>query len=492
MADSASAPSDKHLWFTNPTGSSFKYLVSAISNFRWPLASLKPQVAVCGFFRTLEEAQAYQARHQRYKPGTNNTIPLGPIFLALETCRLFPLAASPQRLFGADTKHMARKRDAIIRNYYRMREIEKQEVTRRKGKEDEDNVTKISDAEIKRDVRLRRSVLRRARRQAWEVLQRLEAQLVRVERLRSIVRAREEAAKDPEDADPELLDLLEKMTPAQIKEMMGGGSEAAGAGAGAGAGGSEAAGAGESEGKEEGETAVAKNSINPTPNTKQGTIEAFIQWAVKHFKAQGIEPASDEMMDEEERKEEEEAMHKLMARKSSAGAGVGQRDSGSGVGAAAGSQDDIGSSSGDGTGNSGVCDTGSQALGALPAAPAGQSYCIGTIFHDTTGAALNKALPEATGKEHVVAFFEPYGTAEEAKTSLQNAYARAFSEESMFYIRIGQWCCFDNVTDDDGDQLYREDTMQEMFEGHAKNSMLQFIEESFAHRPDILPIPTAK
>jgi hypothetical protein len=151
--------SETHLWFTNPSGSAYKYFVGAISNFKWPLASAKPQVAVCGFFKTLEEAQAYQSQHQQYKAGSNNTIPQGPIFLALETCRLFPLAASPQRLFGADVAALARKRDAIIRNYYRLREIEKQEVAARKGKEDTDpGASKVSEAEIKRDARLRRSV----------------------------------------------------------------------------------------------------------------------------------------------------------------------------------------------------------------------------------------------------------------------------------------------------------------------------------------------
>ena len=459
---------DKHLWFTNPSGGSFKYLVAAISNFKWPLASAKPQVAVCGFFRTLEEAQAYQARHQRYKPGTNNTIPHGPIFLSLETCRLFPMAASPQRLFGAETVNLARKRDAIIRNYYRMREIEKQEVTQRKGKEDADpGVTKISDAEIKRDVRLRRSVLRRARRHAWEVLQRLQAQVVKVERLRSLIRAKEESQKDPEDADPELLDLLEKLNPAQLKQIMEGststGEESAGEDSGAGEG--------------AGAAAVAKNSINPTPNTKLGSIEEYIEWARRHFRAQGIEPASEEMMDEEERKEEEAAMLRGRAKAkkvegAGAGAGAGAGEAGEVAGAGAG--------------------VGAERVGSLPPPPAGQSFCIGTIFHDQTGTALNKALPEATGKEHVVAFFEPYGTADEAKAALQSIYTKAFSEESMFYVRIGQWCCFDNVTDDDGEQLYREDTMREMFEGHSKNSMLQFIEDSFTHRPDVLPIPTVK
>jgi len=460
MADA----SDKHLWFTNPSGSAFKYLVAAISNFRWPLASAKPQVAVCGFFRTLEEAQTYQARHQQYKPGTNNTIPRGPIFLALETCRLFPLAASPQRLFGAETTHLARKRDAIVRNYYRIREIEKQEVAQRKGKEDADpGVTKISEDEIKRDVRLRRTALRRARRHAWEVLQRLEAQVVRVERLRSIIKAREEAEKDPEDADPELLDLLEKLTPLQIKQLMKKGKE------------EEEAGEGEGEGKVEAEadssTAVAKNSINPTPNTKLGTIEEYIEWARQHFRAQGIVPASEEMMDEEERKEEEEAMLRGRAKARSE---QQEQAAGAGAGAAAAGEGCV------------------VPVGSLPPAPSNQAFCIGTIFHDTTSKALNKALPDAAGKEHVVAFFEPYGTAEEAKSALQSIYTRAFSEESMFFVRVGQWCCFDNVTDDDGEQLFREDTMQEMFEGHSKNSMLQFIEDSFTHRPDVLPIPTAK
>lgn len=464
----ASAASDKHLWFTNPSGSAYRYLVAAVSNFRWPLASAKPQVAVCGFFKTLEEAQAYQARHQQYKPGTNPQLPRGPIFLCLETCRLFPMAASPQRLFGAEVAALARKRDAIIRNYYRIREIEKQEVAARKGKEDtEPGVGKVSEAEIKKDARLRRGVLRRARRHAWEVLQRLETQLIRVERMRGILKAREEAEKDSEDVDPELLDLLEKLTPLQRKQLMGGAPAA-----------KETAAAGEGEGESDAASLpTATNTINPTPNTKLGTIEQFIEWAKQHFKSQGIEPASDDMMDEEERREEEAAMLRGKEKKRDAAVAGADSELQAGAGAGAGAA---------------VESSAAQSVGSLPAAPAGQAFCIGTIFHDTTSHALNKAMPDAAGKEHVVAFFEPYPTAEEAKTALQNIYTRAFSEESMFYVRVGHWCCFDNVTEDDGEQIYREDTMQEMFEGHLKNAMLQFIEESFSRRPDVIPIPTAK
>jgi len=54
------------------------------------------------------------------------------------------------------------------------------------------------------------------------------------------------------------------------------------------------------------------------------------------------------------------------------------------------------------------------------------------------------------------------------------------------------WCCFDNVSDDDGLQLYRQGDrfVSEMFSGNAENDMLKFVEKAFEQRPDMLPIPT--
>jgi hypothetical protein len=94
--------------------------------------------------------------------------------------------------------------------------------------------------------------------------------------------------------------------------------------------------------------------------------------------------------------------------------------------------------------------------------------------------------------EHVVTFFEPAATAEAARELTEKVYGASFKDERLCFVRTGVWCCFDNVTDDDGVQLYREDMISEMFSGSAENHMLKFVEKALEQRPDMLPIPTAE
>ena len=472
----AAASSEAHLWLTNPGSNIYKYFVAAVSNIRWPLASVLPQVAVCGFFRTLPEAQAYQAAHQKYKPippsaaSSIPALPQGPIYLALETARLFPLAASPQRLFGADAALCARKRDAILRNYYRVRQLDKDDVASRKGREDEVTPT-TSKADIEKDKRLKRTIQRRARRHAWELLQRVRAQKDKVERAKVILQAKMaakemiaggagagagagEAGADAEEElreDEEMRDFLASLSDAQRASLLRSqkedvkyqGEEE------------------EEEDKEDGPVAVARAEIEVAKNTKLGTLDDYLVWAENHFRRQGIVPSSEEMMDEEEKEEELAQLAKIHRREESTTAAAA---------AAAASTSD-----------------------SLPPPPdPSQVFCIGTIFYDTTGDSLNKAMPEAAGKEHVVTFFEPHASAESARSALENTYKNAFTEEKVFYVRVGQWCCFDHVTEDDGEQIYREEMVEEMFKGHVENGMLKFVEESLSHRPDLLPIPTTE
>lgn len=460
------AADDKHLWL-KPFGSgAYPYFVGAVSNFGWPLASALPQVAVCGFFRTLEEAQAYQAKHQRYRePGG---LPLGPIFLALETGRLFPLGATPRRLIGDQSAVLARKRDAIIRNYYRKREADKAEVAARKGKVDAE--ASGAPDEVPADARTRRTAQRRARRHAWELLERLRAQRAKIERARALLSKSPAGGAGAEgEDDEEMQEFLESLTPAQRaalsqsqekhaeeqaeEEKQGREREAEAAAEAAPKAAAEAAAEAAPEAAAE---AGRVTMTNPTPNTRLGSIEEYIAWAERHFARRGIRPASDEMMDEEERRAEAEELRRLAPSSSS----------------------------------------GSARVGAYPLPPPpedAQRFCIGALFFDTTTEKrLNKELPQAAGREHVVAFFEPFPSPESARAALEGSYKSTLTEERLVYVRVGEWCCFDRVTDDDGEQIYREEMIGEIFAGNAENSLLKFVEKNFETRPDKLPIPTLK
>jgi hypothetical protein len=448
--------SDEHLWLRSPTAGVYTHYVAAVSNRRWPLASAKPQVAVCGFFKTLEEATEFAAAHQKYR-NPERTMPLGPIFLVLECGRLFPLALSPIRLFGAESADAAKKRDALLRNYYRKRELEKAEVAERKGKEDT-GPAHTPGTDASRDSRLKRTAERRARRHAWELLQRLHSQKDRLRRAAVYLGSGGHASSGDNILDDELADFLEGLTESQrasIARSSASGAEVSGAAA-AGA----AAGAGEEASAEPAETVVPKNEINPTPNTKMGTLDDYIAWATRHFESQGIRPASDEMMDAEERQTETLELSSTPTKSTPAHAPT----------AAAANP---------------------SPSAHLPSAPDGQTFCLGAIFFDDTGARLNKECPEATGMEHVVTFFEPAANADAAKEILQKALAPAFKEERLFFVRTGVWCCFDHITDDDGLHLYREEMVGEMLNAGAENHMLKFVEKALEQRPDMLPIPTS-
>jgi len=471
----ASKGSDAHLWL-RPFGScAFPYFVAAVSNFGWPLASALPQVAVCGFFRTLAEAQAYQAKHQRYREGG---LPLGPIFLALESGRLFPLGATPRRLIGDQSQLLSRKRDAIIRNYYRKREADRAEVAARKGKVDDDAGEEGEKAghDAAADARTQRTAQRRARRHAWELLERLRAQKSKIDRARQLLAAAAGGGgggsgsgaagggDGEEDDEEEMQAFLESLTPAQRSALMQQQEEE-----GKGKGEKEEEGeAGEA--GEEGEAVPPPNvsTINPTPNTRLGSIDEYVAWAEKHFAKRGIRPASDEMMDEEERRAEAAELARLNGRAAGGAARAGPFA--------------VPPSSPSSSHNH------------LPPPPEeSQRFCIGALFFDTTTPKrLNAELPQAAGREHVVAFFEPFPSAESARAALDKTYKTTLTEERLVYVRVGEWCCFDRVTDDDGEQIYREEMIGEIFAGNAENSLLKFVEKNFETRPDKLPIPTLR
>jgi hypothetical protein len=481
------AADDSHLWLRGPSAvAGYSHYVAAVSNRRWPLASAKPQVAVCGFFGSMDQAAAYAAAHQRYKQGQPG-IPDGPIFLALECGRLFPLALSPRRLFGDQSAAAAKKRDALLRNYYRKREVERQEVAARKLKDERDQKAGADAAAAAAtpaiaDARSQRTATRRARRHAWELLQRLRAQKERLARASAFLAQSRNAAAgsgggsgsgsgsgsgegSAVEMDDEMADFLESLTEAQ-REALANPADAAAAAT---------ATPKEDDGEPAVEEVVPRTEINPAPKTRVGTLDEYIAWAERHFAKQGIEPASDEMMDREEREREAAAV-------------VGAAGAAAVVGAAGAA---AGSAAGSAAGPAGSASA-PPASHRLPSPPEGQAFCVGTLFFDDAGPRVNKDCPEAAGLEHVVTFFEPAASAEAAKELTEKSYAQAFKDERLFFVRTGVWCCFDNVTDDDGLQLYREDMMAEMFAGSAENHMLKFVEKALEQRPDMLPIPTAE
>lgn len=452
------APDDSHLWLRGASAFGFTHYVAAVSNLQWPVASFRPQVAVCGFFSGLAEAAAFAAQHQRYKDEAR-TIPQGPIFLTLECGRLFPLSLSPRRLFGDQSAAAAKKRDAVIRNYYRRREAESLEVQRRKDAASEGGAAKdeppIEPGAV--DERTRRAVTRRARRQAWELLQRLNAQKDKLRRAAQFMEGGAAAgAAGAAEIDDELADFMEKLTPAQrqsIAEAHANEAAKKEGRAGDGGGGDAAAAV----------TAVAPTmDINPTPNTRMGTIDEYLAWAEAHFAREGIIPASNEMMDAEEREAELAEMRKI---------------AGGSAPAASASASPPSSPS---------------PASPLPAPPSGQAFCVGAIYYDDAGARLNRDCEQAQGREHVVTFMSAHETADAAQKALEAAYAPALKQETLFFVRTGVWCCFDHVADDDGVHMYREELMGDMLGKGTENQMLQFVDKALEQRPDMLPIPTAR
>jgi hypothetical protein len=466
---SGSGDEPAHLWLRGASAFGYTHYVAAVSNRQWPVASFKPQVAVCGFFMSLEEATAYAAQHQRYKDEAR-TIPQGPIFLTLECGRLFPLALSPRRLFGDQSEATAKKRDAIVRNYYRRREAEALEVQRRKETSQKRGSGGVEEAAAAAgeaplddspeaapvDERTRRAITRRARRQAWELLQRLYAQKDKLRRAAHFLAATGDGAAaagaaGSAEMDDEMADFLEKLTPEQRRNLVAAEERQS----------TEAAGAGAAEA-----TAALPMDINPTPNTRMGSIDDYIAWAEAHYRNEGIVPASNETMDAEEREEE---MRTLAAK----------RRQGSSAAAVAAAADPAPPSP-------------HSASKGLPPPPAGQAFCVGAIYHDDAGARMNKGCEAAQGMEHVVTFMSAHETNEAARKALEAAYAPALKQENLFFVRTGVWCCFDHVADDDGVHLYREEMMGEMLGANTENKMLQFVEKALEQNPDKLPIPTAK
>lgn len=491
-AASSAASDESHLWLRGASAFGYTHYVAAVSNKLWPVASFKPQVAVCGFFLSLEDATAFAAQHQRYKDEAR-TIPHGPIFLTLECGRLFPLALSPRRLFGDQSAATAKKRDAVVRNYYRRREAEALEVQRRsKTAQEASKSTGETEAAPPSDnptaapvdERTRRAITRRARRQAWELLQRLYAQKEKLRRAAHFIETTGGGGGADGEMDDEMADLLEKLTPEQRKDLVASQKAAAGetpatsqsSSSNSGAAGAAAGSAAEEGGTEE---FAPRMDINPAPNTRMGSIDEYIAWAEKNYRRKGIVPASNEMMDAEEREQElrELAKERRAAQEKPLSSAQDKPMSAAATAAAAAAT---------------TTPTTSAASHGLPQPPAGQAFCIGAIYYDDAGTRMNKDCPQAQNMEHVVTFMSAHETNEAAKKALEAAYAPALKQENLFFVRTGVWCCFDHVAEDDGVHVYREDLMGEMLGASTENEMLRFVEKALEQNPDKLPIPTAE
>lgn len=481
--ESRAAADDDSLFVLGAGPRRFPFCVVAMTNMGWPLASLLPQIAVCGFFSTQAEAQAYQERHQKYKTKDGNPhYPDGPVFVTVETQRLYPIAYSMRRAFGDQNPALYKKQKAIVKSYYRMRDFSRKEVQGRMAREMKGEVsstTAATDANV--DPRVKRNAVRRARRQAYELISRLEAQVVKVRRLRQMKAEGDDV--DKKNEDDEMADFLDSLSPehrAMYDQMRLEEAEkerqakappkveprrrkkaprkrppAAGAGAGSGStedddgnGDGDAEGAG-------GDVEPETDTAAPGSNVRLGEIEEYIAWVKADFARRGIKPASDEMMDDEEREFERSELSKQ-------------------------AQGEV----------SRILDPERDVTLPPPPHPDQQFY-IGLVIYDRVADRLSADEPKAAKREHMFALFDTVPNADAAKARLRDQYSRSFTEEDLFFARVGKWCCFDKVSEDDGETLYRqgEETVHEIMKGEMMNHGLEFVEESLKHKADKLPLP---
>lgn len=483
--ENRAAADDDSLFVLGAGPRRFPFCVVAMSNMGWPLASLLPQVAVCGFFATQAEAQAYQERHQKYKTKDGNPhFPDGPVLITVETQRLYPIAYSMRRAFGDQNPALYKKQKAIVKDYYRLRDFSRKEVQGRMAREMKGEASSASakpaasDANV--DPRVKRNAVRRARRQAYELLSRLEAQVVKVRRLRQ-TRADGDADDGEKNEDDEMADFLDSLSPehrAMYDEMRREEAErerkakappkveprrrkkaprkrpAAGAGAGSG---STEDDNGDDSADEEVSGDVEPNTDTAAPGSKVrlGEIDEYIAWVRADFARRGIKPASDEMMDDEEREFERRELSKQ-------------------------AQGEV----------SRILDPERDVTLPPPPHPDQQFY-IGLVIYDRVADRLNADEPKAAKREHLFALFDAVSTADAAKSRLRDQYSNSFTEEDLFFARVGKWCCFDKVSEDDGETLYRqgEETVHEIMKGEMMNHGLEFVEQSLKHKADKLPLP---
>lgn len=455
-------------------GSEYTHVVMAFTNLHWPLASVLPQVAFCGFFKSEEEAVEYRDRHMIIETDTEGKVrPRTPILLVLPTKERIIGAVSPQRMWGPQAATTAKKRDRLVREYFLKRDIERRAVYRKKDQFSKDHVEKKEDGmhvvkesyddskyqeEIQqwhekrkktyhaRDPVVIRAELRRARREAKEVMDLLRAQAQKIKALREGTTAMDRMLEsgeeeEHEDEEKEFLEGLDESHRRIFEEMKEERRKAK---------------------EKEAEDAEDKNSVDeqddddddaqdedPSNKSRLMPIEDYIVYMEKYYEKRGIQPASNEEMDEEEEEREKEYLAQISSEaKPTASAGN------------------------------------------LPPPPEGQNWCLCSVIRDTTTVKFkfNSRMKEAAGREHVYTAYECVSDESTARERLNKKYKDFITEENISWVRMGKWCCFDRVTNEDGERLYHEDTFKDIAEGQNKNVQYEFYKKHLESNPTHLPM----
>lgn len=240
--------------------SSTKHCVISISHSGWPLASPEGQFAVCGIFDTEGEAIAFRDAHMKYKADGK---PTGAPMFSVPCGKRIPLSINPRRLFGNETEAMEEKFNRVVRRYFIKRDLEREQVLSRKGKEDE----KQPPVEISPSQK--RQAERQIRIHAWEVLQRLDRQIKLVNQKKLVTKdGGEEERKIFQSLTKEEQDMWEKI-------------------------------------KARTKTASERDHNDHDQEEKMISLDQFRKQMEHDFEERGIHPASADVIDEEERLNDE-------------------------------------------------------------------------------------------------------------------------------------------------------------------------------------------
>lgn len=429
------------------TDTEYRYLVMCVSNRGWPLASMLPQFAICHLFKTKEEAEAYRDAHQRFKADGSGR-PDGPIFLVGEVGKDIMLAYNPQRMFGNERPNLIRKGKLMRKQFLLVRDAERAQVKKRVEKRGKDEEPAPPPAPHRRDpnfLRMVRSAQRRERIHAFEALQFLEKQSQHVKLQKEGQSELDACLAGEDDGEDDAMDEEWLATlPDDIRDTI---LE------------QKAARAAEKESEEEqkGESAAEereeKEEPGPSLASRMVSVDELIAYMKRKYEKQGIKPASAEQLDAEEKAEEERLARNVPALNKASKFTYPDQDTRLG-----GTED-------------------------------GQVWAIVTILMDTVAPKQNRGCREAAYREHMIRVLDCAPSEDMAKRIMKERYAHVIQHTDMHYVRMNKWICFERVTDDDGENMYREETMEEFAKGQRENAELTFIKKAVENHPNLLPKP---